>query len=92
MSGIYRKGKLAGVRCDGCGMFTMNADGYYFIRETQMGGYIVSQSRDCEHDFCYDCENRNPDSCVCPKCKSVRQSPTERGDQMKAESEDRHEL
>lgn len=58
------------VRCDGCGRISSDPQsGYYLDRKTQKGGNISSKGRECEHDFCSECEAKNtaPEG-DCPKC------------------------
>lgn len=65
-------GKVArgrsGSRCDGCGRISKDAHGYYFDKQLQQGGNISSKGRECEHDFCDECEGQNAPAPACPKC------------------------
>lgn len=64
------KGRAPGVRCDGCGRISKDDSGYYFDRKLNAGGNITSKGRECSHDFCDECEDKNPDSDYCPTCKN----------------------
>ena len=61
----------SGVRCDGCGRISNDRDGYYFDKKLGKGGTISSQGRECEHDFCKECEAKNQHPNKCPKCGRV---------------------
>jgi hypothetical protein len=63
-----KKGRPYGVRCDGCGRISTDKDGYYFDKSLNYGGNISSQGRDCEHDFCNECERKVKPPYDCPKC------------------------
>lgn len=59
------------VRCDGCGRISSDRDqGAYFDRERGGWGSISSRGRECEHDFCDECEPRLnlPPLHKCCKC------------------------
>ncbi len=62
------KGRARRTRCDGCGRISSDRDGYYFDKETRSGGYINNHGRDCEHDFCKQCEDKLAPEYACPKC------------------------
>jgi len=63
------QGRSRRVRCDGCGRISSDREqGYYVDGPTGKGGTITSKGRECEHDFCDQCEEKNPDPDVCPKC------------------------
>lgn len=64
--GALVKGHARRVRCDGCGRISSDAHGYYWPKGAPHGGNISSHGRDCEHDFCDECESRNGRNC--PKC------------------------
>ena len=56
-----------GTRCDGCGIFTTDRDGYY-RRPGGGGGTIGSYGRSCEHDYCDACENEHAPAYACRHC------------------------
>lgn len=56
-----------GRRCDGCGKFTRNITGEY-LRKNDSAGYINHHGRDCEHDFCEECEEKILPDYACPIC------------------------
>jgi hypothetical protein len=58
----------SGSRCDGCGRISKDQDGYY-VDKTGRGGNISSKGRECNHDFCDQCEENNPPAPACPKCE-----------------------
>lgn len=64
------KGRAA-TRCDGCGRISRDLYGYYFDRTLQLGGTISSKGRECEHDFCSQCEEKNSEQC--PKCAAYKE-------------------
>lgn len=51
------KGRCRGTRCDGCGKLTMNQDGEYSTDGIH-SKYISNRGRNCEHDFCQECEEK----------------------------------
>lgn len=59
-----------GARCDGCGVFSTNRDGYY-IRKNGMAGTISNRGRECDHDYCDDCEGGLAPDHACPKCGTL---------------------
>jgi hypothetical protein len=62
--------RTTGVRCDGCGLFSMDAQGYY-VDAADKGGNITSHGRDCPHDFCDACDAKLYPSSSCLKCGIV---------------------
>lgn len=66
--GEVMKGRARTVRCDGCGRISSDEYGYYFDREKQRSGNISSKGRECQHDFCDECEDKNAPTHNCPKC------------------------
>lgn len=63
------RGRSRRVRCDGCGRISSDRESGYYIDKSGKGGNISSRGRECEHDFCDQCEAKNPGEDVCPKCK-----------------------
>jgi hypothetical protein len=66
-----KQGHPAGYRCDGCGRFSGDRNGYYFDKKLQSGGTINSKGRECQHDFCRECESKNSEPYACPKCGAL---------------------
>jgi ribosomal protein L37E len=66
--GKFVRGKAYKVRCDGCGRLSSDPNGYYFDKALNRGGTISGKGRECEHDFCRECEAENPSEDECPKC------------------------